>query len=158
MSFFARLFRNAPAPTGPLARGTEALRAGRFDEADAHFTELIAIAPDEKSLAIAHNKRALVAVARGDGAAADAHIATALNVYPACVPAMVNSGNRLLEAGDVLAAIERLEAAVALDPDFPEAHHNLGVAYRRAGRRGDAVREFRRATGLERRRKNGAES
>jgi len=100
-----------------------------------------------------HNKRALLELARGDAAAADAELAEALAVYPACVPAMVNVANRLLEAGDLSGAIERYETAIRLDPDFPEAHHNLGVAYKRAGRRSDAVRELRRATGLERRRK-----
>jgi Flp pilus assembly protein TadD len=78
-----------------------------------------------------------------------------LATYAACVPAMVNAGNLLLEAGDLAGAIERLETAVKLDPDYPEAHHNLGVAYKRAGRRSDAVRELRRATGLERRRQKG---
>jgi Flp pilus assembly protein TadD len=69
------------------------------------------------------------------------------------VPALVNQANRLLEAGQRDAAIAQYELAVRLDPDFPEGHHNLGVAYKQAGRRSDAVRELRRATGLERRRK-----
>jgi tetratricopeptide (TPR) repeat protein len=103
---------------------------------------------------LAHNKRALVALARGDRTGAQAAVDEALRTYAACVPAIVNAGNLLLEAGDIPGAITRFEAAIALDPDYPEAHHNLGVAYRRAGRRSDAVRELRRATGLERRRKN----
>jgi len=155
MSFFARLFRIAPVvPAGPLERGSQALRAGDLVEAERAFTEALAAADSERERALAHNKRALVALARGDRPAAEAALDEALRTYAACVPAMVNAGNLLLEDGDVDGAIARFEAAILLDPDYPEAHHNLGVAFRRAGRRSDAVRELRRATGLERRRKN----
>jgi Tfp pilus assembly protein PilF len=154
MSFFARLFGNAPPP-GPVERGTRALRAGDLDAAERWFDEALAAAGADRERALAHNKRALVALARGDRPGAQTALDEALRIHPACVPAMVNAGNMLLEAGDVAGAIARFEAAIVLDPDYPEAHHNLGVAFRRAGRRSDAVRELRRATGLERRRKNG---
>lgn len=155
MGFFARLFRFAPAaPPGALERGTAALSRGRFDEAERAFDEALATAAGDPARALAHNKRALLALARGDRPMAEAALAEALRVHDACVPAIVNGGNLLLEDGDVAGAIERFERAIALDPAYPEAHHNLGVAYRRAGRRGDSVRELRRATGLERRRKN----
>jgi tetratricopeptide (TPR) repeat protein len=155
VGFFARLFGMAPvAPAGPLERGARALRRGDVDEAERCFAEALAAAADDRERALAHNKRALVALARGDRAAAQSAVDEALATYAACVPAIVNAGNLLLEAGDIPGAIARFEAAIALDPDYPEAHHNLGVAYRRAGRRSDAVRELRRATGLERRRKN----
>jgi tetratricopeptide (TPR) repeat protein len=155
MGFFARLFRIAPAlPPGPLERGAGALRRGRLDEAERAFEEAVAAAPDGPALALAHNKRALLALARADRAAAGAALAQALRAHEACVPAIVNAGNLLLEDGDIAGAVARFELAIRLDPDYPEAHHNLGVAYRRSGRPGDAVRELRRATGLERRRKN----
>jgi tetratricopeptide (TPR) repeat protein len=155
MPFFARLFRIAPVPPpGPLERGARAFQAGRLDEAERCFDEALAAAPADRERAFVHNKRALLALARSDRPAAQAALDEALRTYPACVPAIVNAGNLLLEAGDVDGAIARFEAAIVLDPDYPEAHHNLGVAFRRAGRRSDAVRELRRATGLERRRKN----
>ena len=155
VSFFARLFRNAPvAPAGPLERGARALRSGAFDEAERCFDEALNAATADADRALAHNKRALVALARGDRAAAQAALDEALRSSATCVPAIVNAGNLLLESGQVDAAIARFEAAIALDPDYPEAHHNLGVAFRQAGRRSDSVRELRRATGLERRRKN----
>ena len=155
MSFFARLFGIAPvAPAGPLERGSRALRAGDLAEAERCFSAALEEAADDRGRALAYNKRALVALARGDRAGAAAALDEALRASAACVPAIVNAGNLLLEDGDIAGAIVRFEAAIALDPDYPEAHHNLGVAYRRAGRRSDAVRELRRATGLERRRKN----
>jgi tetratricopeptide (TPR) repeat protein len=156
MAFFARLFRIAPpAPPGPLAAGDRALRAGDLELAERCFAEALAAAAGDRERALAHNKRALVAIARGDRAGARAVLDEALATYAACVPALVNVGNLLLEAGDISGAIERFETAIRLDPDYADAHHNLGVAYKRAGRRSEAVRELRRATGLERRRKNG---
>jgi tetratricopeptide (TPR) repeat protein len=153
MGFFARLFRIAPAaPAGPLEQGARAMRRGDLDEAERRFAEALTAAHDGRDRALAHNKRALLALARGDRAGAGAALAEALTHDEACVPAIVNAGNLLLEDGDLDGAIARFEVAIRLDPDYPEAHHNLGVAYRRAGRRSDAVRELRRATGLERRR------
>jgi tetratricopeptide (TPR) repeat protein len=153
VSFFARLFRIAPAPPAPLADGTRALQAGRLDDAAAAFAGALAAATAPRDRALALNKLALVALARGSPDAAAAYLAQALDAYPACVPAMVNQGNLLLEAGRAAEAVPIFERAIILDPDYPEAHHNLGVAFRRLGRRADAVRELRRATGLERRRK-----
>ncbi len=140
------------APESDLERAARAVRRHDFETAEALYVAALAAAPDDRRRALVHNKRALLELARGDAAAADAALADALATYAACVPALVNVANRLLEAGQLDAAIERYETAIRLDPDFPEAHHNLGVAYRRAGRRSDAVRELRRATGLERRR------
>ncbi len=65
----------------------------------------------------------------------------------------MNIGNVALEDGRIDDALARFDAAIALDPDYPEAHHNRGVALRRLGRRRDAVRALRRATVLELRRK-----
>lgn len=154
MSFFARLFRTgASQASHPLERGDAALRRRDVDAAERWFAEALAAAETDRDRALAHNKHALVAIARGDRAGAHVALEAALAAYAACVPAIVNAGNLLLESGDLAAAIERFETAIKLDPDYPEAHHNLGVAFRRLGRRSDAVRELRRATGLERRRK-----
>ena len=43
---------------------------------------------------------------------------------------------------------QELERAIALDPDFAEAHCNLGVAYARLNRYPEAAAEFRRAMEL----------
>jgi tetratricopeptide (TPR) repeat protein len=45
------------------------------------------------------------------------------------------------------AALE-LEKAIVLDPDFAEAHNDLGVVYTRLGRYPEATSEFRRAIEL----------
>ena len=154
MPFFARLFGIArAAPPTDLERGTRALRAGDVDAAWAAFDGALTAAADDAGRARARNKRALVLLARGDRAGAAGEIAAALALDPACVAALVNAGTLELEAGCADAAIARFEAAIRIDPDYPEAHHNLGVALRRVGRRRDAVRELRRATVLELRRR-----
>ncbi len=52
--------------------------------------------------------------------------------------------------GDTKRAIERLEKALRLAPDFYEARNNLGVQYQKSGRLDDAESEFRRAHELNR--------
>ena len=65
-------------------------------------------------------------------------------------PALTNLGNMALEQNDVEGAIQLYRRAIAAAPDYPGAHHNLGVAYRRQGRLSEYVSEQRQATRLER--------
>jgi tetratricopeptide (TPR) repeat protein len=156
VAWFFRFVKRAPAsPPSPLEQGERALRRGDLVGASTCFDAALDAARSDRERALIYNKHALVAIARGDRDAAASVLETALATYAACVPALVNAGNLLLEAGDLDGAIARFQTAITLDPDYADAHHNLGVAYKRAGRRSDAVRELRRATGLERRRKNG---
>jgi len=59
------------------------------------------------------------------------------------------SGTHALERGDLEAAIADLEAAVERVPQASELHNRLGVAYAAAGRREEAIREFRSAVELD---------
>jgi Tetratricopeptide repeat len=45
-------------------------------------------------------------------------------------------------------AIAKLENAIRIDPDYRDAHLNLGVAYSRVGRSADARAEFQKALNL----------
>jgi tetratricopeptide (TPR) repeat protein len=73
----------------------------------------------------------------------------ALAADPHCVPAIVNVGNLLLEDAVLDDAVAHYEAALRLDEAYAAGHFNLGIAYKRLGRRADAVREFRRADRIE---------
>lgn len=93
-----------------------------------------------------------IAVYEQDLDAARAHLAAALAVDPNHVRALTNRGNLKLEAGDVDGAIEDYQRAIKLDDSFANAHHNLGVAYRRKGQVGKSVSSLRRAQRLSGRR------
>ncbi len=45
--------------------------------------------------------------------------------------------------------MEFYERAIRSDEEYAPAHHNLGVAYKRMGKTGEAVRALRRAHRLE---------
>ena len=84
-------------------------------------------------------------VLEGDEAAGLAHFEACLGRDPNHVRALTNRGNLKLEAGDVDGAIEDYERAIRIDEGFANAHHNLGVAYRRKGQIGRSVAALRRA-------------
>ena len=65
-------------------------------------------------------------------------------------PALTNLGNMALEQDDVEGAIQLYRRAIAASPDYPGAHHNLAVAYRRQGRMSESVSEQRSAQRLDR--------
>jgi Flp pilus assembly protein TadD len=54
-------------------------------------------------------------------------------------------GTEALDRGELGAAIADLERAAALVPEASEVHNHLGLAYARAGREDEALREFERA-------------
>ena len=62
---------------------------------------------------------------------------------------LYRSGTRALERGDLPRAIADLEGAAARVPHDAELHNRLGVAYAAAGRRDEAIREFRSAVALD---------
>lgn len=55
----------------------------------------------------------------------------------------LESGRRLLKAGQLNAAITNLSQAVAVDDDLAEAHNLLGIAYEAKGLRTLALKSFR---------------
>lgn len=57
----------------------------------------------------------------------------------------MKTAQKFSEAGDFEKAAEKLREAVALSPDYAEAHTNLGVQYIRMGRFEDARAELSRA-------------
>lgn len=58
-------------------------------------------------------------------------------------------GIRFDQAGAIENAAAEFEKAIALDPEFSEAHGNLGVEYSAAGRLAEAAAEFRRAMAID---------
>ena len=54
-------------------------------------------------------------------------------------------GNALAQAGNMHEAIGHWEQALRVQPDFAEAHNNLGVALWQAGRVQEAIKHFDQA-------------
>lgn len=83
-----------------------------------------------------------------DLAAARAAFDAALSCDPKHYRALTNLGNIALEEGRVTEAIAIYERSLRLNDEFANTHHNLGVAYRRAGQIGKSVRALRKAQSL----------
>ena len=63
--------------------------------------------------------------------------------------AQLDAGNAALADGDVDGAIAAYEEVLAVAPDLPEVHHNLGLAYNRKEDWERAGQEFRKAAELD---------
>lgn len=55
------------------------------------------------------------------------------------------AAQKRFEAGDMAGSAERLQEAIALDPDYLEAHNNLGCRLLSLGRTEEAIASFQRA-------------
>jgi tetratricopeptide (TPR) repeat protein len=145
---FLALFR--PNLYTPFELALRDMAHRRYGEALARLDALLADAdlPAPERAAIA-NKRGVALVELRRIAEARAAFLQALEIAPKFAPALVNIGNLHLEAGEIEEAVRCYDSAILSDDDYALAHHNLGVAYKRLGRMGDAVREFRRAHRLE---------
>ena len=142
-----RLFaflRSSP-PQDAYTRAIVVLEGGHCAEALDLLNAALHTATNDGERAQILNKRgvALVGLARKDAALAD--FIEALECVPSFVPTVVNIGNLLLEDNAVEEAIEHYAAALRTDETYAYAHRNLAVAYRRAGKRAEAVRSLRAA-------------
>jgi tetratricopeptide (TPR) repeat protein len=93
----------------------------------------------------AETLRGTAAIFQAETDKAKAAFDKALEHDPKHYRAMTNLGNLELEAGNVDAAIEAYEQALRINDGFANAHHNLGVAYRRKGQVAKSVRHLRKA-------------
>jgi tetratricopeptide (TPR) repeat protein len=133
----------------PFERAVAQLEKGDPAAAVAAFTDLLRTAQSEESAAQICNKRGVAHVRLGRRDEALQDFTEALRRIPRFAPALANIGNLLLEEDALDDAIAHYEAAVRADEHYPVAHLNLAVAYRKAGRRADSVRELRIAHRLE---------
>lgn len=131
--------------------GLREMQRGNFADAITQFTKAI---EHEDHAATALSKRGVCHIRLGERELAARDFEHALSVDSRCLAALVNLGNMALEDDRVEDAIERYARALAIDPEYPMAHHNLGVAYRKMGRLADSVNELRAAAKFEQRSKN----
>jgi lipoprotein NlpI len=136
-------------PKDPFERAVIELEKGDPMAAVTGFTAMLHSARSNDECARIYNKRGVALVRLGERAHALRDFSEALAMVPRFAPALANIGNLLLEDGAFDDAIAHYEAAIRADETYPTTHLNLSVAYRKTGRRADAVRELRAAHRLE---------
>ncbi|SEB03372.1 O-linked N-acetylglucosamine transferase, SPINDLY family protein [Paraburkholderia sartisoli] len=110
-------------------------QAGRFTDAAAHYQQILSREPDH---ADAVHFAGLLVCDTGDIATGVEWIRRSIQLHPNAIY-YNNLGNVLIRRGEHHAAIASYREALALKPDYAEAHNNLGNALREAGEYAAAV-------------------
>lgn len=111
-------------------RGDEAAASGRLEEALGHYTKALRLTPTVGRL---HAKGAGVYLSRANYAAAVSGFEQARKFLPQSVAVLNNLGCALMEAGRPEDGRKVLQQATALNPDYLQAHYNLGRLCERLG-------------------------
>ena len=127
-------------------RGSRALGAGRYGEAEAAFRAGLALTPDDPTL---RHRLGVTLSMTGDTRAAVAQFEAALAVAPDLADAHFSLGELLARDGRYGEAIARYEAAVESRPNYVDAQMALADTLSLAGRLRDAEAEFRRVVELD---------
>ena len=123
------------APPRPAAPGAQLLnqaialhQAGRLDEAESHYRQVLQATPGHFD---ATHLLGVIALQRGDLAGAEAQIGRALALKPKDAPALANLGTALMRADRLDEALVQFERAVKAQPGFAAGQANLGTVLRR---------------------------
>lgn len=128
-----------------FARATATHRAGRLEEAEAAYREILALDPAH---AEAHNWLGVVCQQKGDGGEALAHMREAVKLAPTSADFANNLGLTEMKQGDLDGARRSFEKAIALNPRLAQAHYNLGLVHQNLRRPGRAIPCFHQAIAL----------
>ena len=115
---------------GLALHGQELARAGMRDEAVTAFTEALDAWP---AYPLAMNELALLFVAGGELARAEALLQQALALDPEFVAARANLAEVLRRLGRFAPAIDAYRAVLGARPDDADAHYGLAAAFARSG-------------------------
>ncbi|MEO8521948.1 MAG: tetratricopeptide repeat protein [Acidobacteriota bacterium] len=135
----------APALADRFSSGVAAIKAGRLDEAERAFRDVLSQGGNR---AFVHHNLGIVLQQRGRHREALVEFRAALALDPAFGPARLLAGTSLLALQQPAAAVVELERAVTLMPGEPAAHLQLADAYERTGNTDGVVAEYRRLTTL----------
>jgi tetratricopeptide (TPR) repeat protein len=124
---------------------SQAMNAGRFDEAARIYRELLQTLPDEAGLLM---NLGMALAMGGHEAEALAPLERAISLKADLAPAHLFLGTSYLALGQPSKAIGPLERVVALQPAEVEHRRRLAQAYAASGRSADAVPHLRRVTEL----------
>ena len=139
---FAAAVAAAPTLAPAWLHLSQALRRlARGDEARAAVAQALAL----QDTPVARYHEGVLALDARDFAAAERSFRRLLQGDPRNVPALVNLGVAMREAGRVEESLACFQRAAAIDPDNVEALNNLGLALHQDGKSRDAIRLFKRA-------------
>jgi tetratricopeptide (TPR) repeat protein len=126
------------------ALGVSLVQAARYEEAVKAFSRVIELHPEG---AIGYQQLGATYQMLGDQDAALDSYRTAIAIAP--LPQAYSAMGALLhERGDYAGAVEAYDKAIELRPNSHVTHRNLGDAFRRLKRSGDAQRAYGRAVAL----------
>ncbi len=129
-------------------QGKRYLAEGKAMEAKGAFEGLLRKYPKEPDL---HLFLGIVSLRLREVQAGESHVRRALSLAPDHIEARTLLGWIHLEVHrDYVSAVEEYARVAYLRPDFPEAHNNLGVAFRKKGDSEKALESFGRALELRR--------
>jgi Flp pilus assembly protein TadD len=133
------------------ALGTVLQQQGKFDEAIAACRQALRYAPNAPEI---HNTLGTALRQKGDmeSARVEFQEAARLNKKKSDMQAAMfalNTGRARLKEGNVDAAIERLEAAITLNPEDARAHYELAKALLQKGQKEAAQAEYQKAKQLD---------
>jgi len=117
-------------------------QAGRLDEAAALYRQLLQKFPGQFD---ATHLLGVIALQKGDLAAAERDITAALATKPKDAVALNNLGTTLLRAQRLDEAREQFERAAKAQPTYADAQSNLGNVLRQLGRVAESVAPLKRA-------------
>jgi tetratricopeptide (TPR) repeat protein len=129
-----------------LSRGTSALEAGRYREAEIAFRDALKADPES---AQAHYLLGLARSRRGDDAGAAESFERALEIDPELPGARLSLGIARYELDDFAGAERALRRSLAADAGDADAHHFLGLALQKQGKVDDALHHFESAARLD---------
>jgi 2-polyprenyl-3-methyl-5-hydroxy-6-metoxy-1,4-benzoquinol methylase/Flp pilus assembly protein TadD len=130
-----------PAALPVIQAALEHHRAGRLSQAKAIYQQILQARPDHADAL--HYLGALL-LGEGDAEAAAELIGKAAHIHPSRAM-YYNLGNALKALGRLREAAEYYRKAIALKPDYAEAHVNLGNTLQAEGRLDEAIGHYRRA-------------
>ncbi len=133
---------NGQNPELQLELGNAFMKKGNAPQAIAHYRNALRLRPD---YAAAHTNLGNALLKEGAASEAKLHFEEANRLNPGSdqsADEFCNLGNAALQKRDFENAIANYRQALAIRPNYPEAHSNLGTALLLQGNFADAIAEF----------------
>jgi tetratricopeptide (TPR) repeat protein len=131
---------------GPLKRAMELTQAGRLEEAEAAYKEVLAA---DSSVVEAHYNLGTIYLGRKDYAAAEGEFQQIIELSPETGEAYSALSRVYQEQGDTERALEVLAQGMARKPEDVQMQLNLGVLYNNARRPEEAEAAFKKVEALD---------